>query len=522
MRLRSLALRAVLWSCLSFGPALLFMPTIAGRASEPVADPVAAPTMKVADGVLLGRTSPDGAVRTFMGIPYATPPLGPLRWRAPQPAIPWSGVRDATRAGPACMQHSRPGIAAVPSEDCLSLNVWAPPQPAASAGSPGLPVMVFIHGGGFVFGSGSEPVYDGDRLARHGVVLVTLNYRLGVFGFLAHPALSREGGGVSGNYGLLDQIQALRWVQANIARFGGDPHRVTLFGESAGGTSVAMLLASPMADGLFQQAILESPALGWRFVTLAEAEQTGLAIGTDLLALRRAPAASLLAANIKIQQLAPRMAPVPLPFPIVDGRVLPEQPGLLLTRPAARGMPIIIGTVADEGLGFATSWASVAPGDYPARLALLFGARSAQAASIYPAHDPASVLRAGADIIGDGVFFEGARMIGRAAAARDPRTFRYLFTEPVAGHPPRHASEIPYVFGTLGTAAPAPDQALSEAMMSAWTRFAASGDPNGGTLPAWPHIDSSDRYLELGQPIRTGARFRQQQLDFMQGVLDGK
>ena len=517
MLLRSLVARALLWSCLLFGPALLLMPTLAGGAPAPIAGP----TVTIADGVLAGRASPDGAVQTFMGIPYATPPLGPLRWRPPQPAIPWTGVRDATRAGPACMQVSRPGVAAVPSEDCLSLNVWAPHRPGLSAGAPGLPVMVFIHGGGFVFGSGSEPVYDGDRLARHGVVLVTLNYRLGVFGFLAHPGLTREGGGVSGNYGLLDQIQALRWVQTNIARFGGDPRRVTLFGESAGGTSVAMLLASPMTNGLFGQAILESPALGWRFVTLAEAEQTGLAIGSDIAALRRAPAASLLAANITIQRLAPRMAPVPLPFPIVDGQVLPEQPGLLLTEPGARRMPIIIGDVADEGLGFAGRWASLPPADYPQRLAQLFGAKAAQAASIYPAHDPASVLRAGADIIGDGVFYEGARMIGRAAAARDPRTYRYLFTEPVQGHPPTHANEIPCVFGTLGPAASAPDRRMAEVMMSAWTRFAGTGDPNGGTLPEWPRTGPTDRYLELGQPIQSNTGFRAVPLDFMQGVLNG-
>jgi len=500
--------------CLLLLSLLVFLPGMAGGD--------AAPVVHVADGALLGRATGDPGVQAFMGIPYAAPPVGPLRWRPPQPPLPWSGVRDATRAGPACMQWQRPGVAAIPSEDCLSLNVWAPIR----HDGPPLPVMVFVHGGGFVFGSGAEPVYDGTALAGHKVVLVTLNYRLGVFGFLAHPALTREGGGTSGNYGLLDQIRALRWIQANIGEFGGDPRRVTLFGESAGGTSVAMLLASPLARGLFTQAILESPALGWRFMTLAEAERTGVSIGSDIAALRRAPARSLLAANVAIQSRAPRMAPVPLPFPVVDGQVLPDQPNVLLTRPDGFRMPMMIGTNADEGWSFAAHWNGLSPGDYAQRLLLLFGEQAAQAAVIYPAHDLASSLRAGADIIGDGLFYEGARMLGRVGASRDPHTFRYLFAQPIRGLPPRHAAEVAYVFGTLGPLASAQDRAVSETMMTAWTRFATTGDPNGGGASVssvrWPRAGGpGDPYLEFGPTIAARAGFRTVQLDFMQRAFSG-
>ncbi len=471
------------------------------------------------DGVLAGRPIADGAVEAFLGIPYAAAPTGALRWRPPQPAAAWSGVRDAGRPGAPCMQRAMPVPGVPPSENCLFLNVWAP-RPAAHASRP-LPVMVFIHGGGFVFGSGAEPAYDGAALARHKVVLVTLNYRLGVFGFLAHPGLTREAG-TSGNYGLLDQMAALRWVQDNIGAFGGDPARVTLFGESAGGTAVAMLLTSPRAAGLFGQAILESPAIGWHLATLGAAERTGLAAGADLAALRAAPAASLLAWNTRIQALAPAMAPVALPFPIVDGSVLPQQPEQALGQRRMWSMRLIVGDNADEGVDFARAWTGIRPDRYDHALSTLFGPLAAQALAIYPLREGITVLRDGADIIGDGLFYEGARTLARAASARDPHVFRYLFTEPVDGHPPRHADEIRPVFGTMGPDATPQQRALSNAMMTAWTRFAATGDPNGPGLPVWPRANGpDDPYLAFGTSIVAAHGFRTEALDFMRRARSG-
>jgi para-nitrobenzyl esterase len=244
-------------------------------------------TVQVRQGWLRGRQE-DEELASFLGVPYAAPPVGSLRWRPPQPAAGWQGVRDALAFGPDFPQAPNPRFrAARQEEDCLYLNVWTPSVDAGAA----LPVMVWLHGGGFTGGSGSDQRSDGARLAREGVVVVSLNYRSGLFGFLAHPALSRESAqGVSGNYGLLDQLAALAWVRENVDSFGGDPSRITAFGVSAGSASLSLLLASPQAKGAFDRAILHSPGAGRPLATLREAEEAGLRLGPDLVALRARPA----------------------------------------------------------------------------------------------------------------------------------------------------------------------------------------------------------------------------------------
>ena len=288
----------------------------------------AAAQVKTATGLVTGTASSDGRIRIFKGIPFAAAPIGALRWQAPRPAAPWEGTRDATRFGPACLQGSIFGDIAFTdtSEDCLSLNIWTPATTPVTIDTQRLPVMVWIHGGGFQAGAGAEPRHDGEAFARKGVLLVTFNYRLGVFGFLAHPGLTKESGhSASGNYGLLDQIAALRWVQANIAAFGGDPGNVTIFGESAGSLSVSALMASPLARGLFHKAIGESgaffPRSGLAPGSLASTEERGAkfaeALGApSLAALRAVSGEAVLQAALKTQ---------PWFSPNLDGYVLPEE-----------------------------------------------------------------------------------------------------------------------------------------------------------------------------------------------------
>jgi len=286
-------------------------------------------------------------VRSFKGIPFAAPPVGPLRWKAPQPAIAWTGIRDATKYGPECTQAAPPGTPM--SEDCLTLNVWTPVEPVT-----GLPVIVYFFGGGFAVGAGSSPTFDGTALARHGVMIVTLNYRLNVFGFLAHPALTAESPEhTSGDYGLLDQVAALHWVQANAAAFGGDPHNVTIMGESAGAGSVSALLTMPRAKGLFKRAIMESapvfrPQLG---IAAAEAAGVQLAAGANLSALRAMPAADLVK---RIPPLDPdTRSDIAITLgPIADNIVLPDERAAYAAGKETV-VPVIVGNNVNEGSFFA-------------------------------------------------------------------------------------------------------------------------------------------------------------------------
>jgi para-nitrobenzyl esterase len=460
----------------------------------------------------------------FKGIPYAAPPVGSLRWRPPQPPVPLPGVRDATRFGDDCMQT--PYVISTgqkASEDCLTVSVWT----AAHGRNAHRPVMVFIYGGAFVGGSSAYPLYDGAKLAAEGVVVVGFNYRVGIFGFLAHPMLSAESPQqASGNYGLLDQIAALQWVKTNIAAFGGDPGRVTVFGESAGAVSIAVLMTSPVAKNLFKQAILQSPTVP-PLAGLAAAEQRGAAVGADLAALRRLDAEQLLAHNGDFFPPSARnVMALGFPAPIVDGYVVPVQPRAAFRASAVNAVPTIVGINADEGRMFSGNEQSVSVASYQAWAPEKFGPLAAQILRLNPAATDAAAAAAISAIVGDVTFGESARLIARGASQHQPRTFAYVFSRSVASRlqPPTHSEELPFVFGSLGQPSfikhPAPeriDLQLSATMMRTWARFAATGDPNGAGLPRWPAYDrATDPYLEFGTLIRPGQAYRKAQLDALE------
>jgi para-nitrobenzyl esterase len=448
----------------------------------------------------------EAGVRAYRGIPYAAPPVGELRWREPQPVAAWTGVRKATEFGARCLQgpvFSDMVFRDQPSEDCLYLNVWTPAREAGER----LPVMVWIYGGGFQAGSTSEPRQDGARLASKGVVVVSMNYRLGVFGFLAHPALTAESGhGASGNYGFMDQLAALRWVRDNVAEFGGDPANVTVFGESAGSFSVSALVASPLAKGLLQRAIGESGAYAGRSAlppaSLAASEKAGVAfatsIGADSLdALRRKAADEVLQAALKVQ---------PWFAPIVDGYVLPKDPNQIYAAGEQNKVPLLAGWNADEvRAGVVLGNPRPTAKGFVEQTRTRFGPAADALLKVYPAGSDAEAVESAAALAGD-LFLGYAtwKWIELQQRSGAP-VYRYSFDRkiPVApdtkvnGVPAtaadvgaRHAGEIEYVFGALDSSPQVPwqpaDRQLSDLMTSYWSNFARSGDPNGRGLPRWP------------------------------------
>ncbi|HEX9107959.1 MAG TPA: carboxylesterase family protein, partial [Longimicrobiales bacterium] len=458
--------------------------------------------VRTRSGLVAGKATSQPGVRAYLGIPYAAAPVGDLRWRPPRPATAWSGVRAADGFAPACMQ---PGPAAFGpwtlefllrgpvSEDCLYLNVWT----AAAAGGRGRteprPVFVWIHGGAFTGGSGDVPVYDGARLAARGLVVVTINYRLGALGFLAHPELSAESPEhACGNYGLLDQVAALRWVHDNIRAFGGDPARVTIAGQSAGAISVFLLTASPAARGLFQRAIIESGPGGLAAMGLASARSTTRPRADaegDGVALARA----LGAASIAQLRALPASAFLPsgggsaLRFgPVVDGLFLSENPADVFAAGRQNDVPTLTGLNADEGSAF-PGYGKATAAAFRQQAQQRWGDRAARFLALYPAGSDEeagrSQVESGRDAGSAGVT---ALLRERARTARTP-AFAYYFDRaiPWPEHPEFgafHTAEVPYVFGTLDVL-PRPwtdaDRRLSETMMSYWVNFAARGDPNG-------------------------------------------
>jgi len=484
----------------------------------------------------------EDGVWSFKGIPYAAPPVGDLRWRPPQPVATWQRTRACTAYGPACPQPAGGAESyfdvGQQSEDCLYLNVWSP----ARSSTESRPVMVWIHGGSFVSGAGSMDVYNGRNLATKGVVVVTINYRLGALGFLAHPALSKESArGVSGNYGLLDQLAALQWVQRNIAAFGGDPTRVTVFGESAGAISILDLLVSPLSEGLFHRAIAESGILldaGFGVSTtsdLAPAEKAGEDFARSLGVDTDGDVAAQLRALTPEQLLAADPAPTTLLEsgltwkPVADGYVLADAPTRLWAEEKHLEVPLLIGSNADEGNLFLQGL-TIPPAQYTQYMNRIFGSYAGEALALYPppatgteVTKPLSRMLTEVGFASTARF--AARQMGGGGTSPAP-AYLYQFTRVPLGNPlgAFHSVEIPYVFGNTGLFAglgtlEQTDFDLSDAIMGYWVRFATTGDPNGGGAPQWPEYWAvTDEHLELGDTIKTGAGLYKEACDLADKV----
>jgi len=493
MELRSIPLRALIVAL-----SLVLPPTYAALAQSPF-------HASVESGEVAG--SIEDGVFVFKSIPYAAPPVGELRWRAPRPAARWTGVRNAFEFGSACPQASSRDVRlAEMSEDCLTLNIWSP----AHDRGPRLPVMVWLHGGAFASGSARMPIYDGGNMARKGVVMVTINYRLGVFGFFGHPQLTAEAkaeGVPTANYGLLDQIEALRWVKRNIDAFGGDPSNVTLFGESAGGISVLALMTAPPARGLFQKAIIQSGGGRWIAPTLtSKAGSFAAAYDYGEKAARAfdlKPEAAIEGLRSKgWEDIQDRVATIPEladVTPFVDGDLLTGQIEAVFASGGEAPISIVVGANSYEGVllrkAFHVPTSKVLGGVQPQLSSLTF---------LYPPQLIMTPDFLADHIWGDANFVEPARMIARDVSRNGQSVFHYAFDfQPpllrlIGGSP--HGLEVAYALGNLRRVVPFPLSALmhphnrevSRLMVSYWTNFAKTGDPNGSGVIDWPRYTADD------------------------------
>jgi para-nitrobenzyl esterase len=512
-RVRRAALSAV--SAVSVAAAVL-----AASAGGAVASPASGggnPIVRIDGGLIRGASAT--GVNSFLGLPYAAPPTGKLRWRPPQPASSWSGVRDATQFGASCpqAQADNPFLPPGPiGEDCLYLNVYTPTLRSSDEG--GRPVLLWIHGGGLVQDGGRN--YDGTKLAADGTVVVTINYRLGALGFLAHPALASRPGGPAGNYGLMDQQAVLRWVQRNIAQFGGDPHNVTIAGQSAGGLSVLAQMVSPGARGLFQRAIVQSGTFALNQQPLATAEAAGQTFATAVGCPDQSAACLR---NVPVSDLVSKFG-VEIPG-VVDGSVLTQPIGTALARGQFARVPVINGITHDEELLFVAGLSltvsqgtniplagpAADPANYQANIAQALGVSAARAAAIaaeYPLSAYPSPLVAFSLLVSDASFACPALQVDRWTAARGVPTYAYQFNDDnapvnIVGASlglSTHGTELPYLFDQPNAPYPAmlnPDQqALAASMRTDWASFAASGNPSSRALP-WPSIGNGTKVLSF-------------------------
>ena len=469
------------------------------------AGPVA---VHVNSGDLAGDSLATGGA-VFKGIPYATAPTGTRRWQSPQAVAGWRGTRAATAYGAACEQPSQgwnDSVVASMSEDCLYLNVWTPSiKPKAR-----LPVMVWIHGGAFTGGAGTDPLFAGEELVKKGVVLVTLNYRLGIFGFYAHPDLTRESiHRSSGNFGLEDQMAALQWVRDNIAAFGGDAGKITVFGQSAGGMSIVTLLASPLINGKLQGAIIESGALLAvpPLKRLKDAEATGTEFsGADSLqSMRELSAAGLLKrfGSFAMTHRGSRMAPV------IDGYVLSADPAEIFGQHQEDKVPLIIGNNAREGFG------RLSEDELAGAIKQFYGVDAAAALPLYATTDPVLGPPSSQWLTDTSFRCSAVVMASRHSTAGAP-VYSYQFEQSIPGREgdgAAHSYELPYVFGNLLPSGPlagpfsAADRQLSNVMLSYWTNFAKHGDPNNAGLPSWPKFGpATGSYMRFSSALAQNAR----------------
>lgn len=497
--------------------------------------------VQVSGGSIAASADSASSLRVFKAIPFAAPPTGNLRWKAPQAVVAWNGVRRADSYAPACMMGVRPFSSPSSilyqnsepqSEDCLYLNVWT--GAGTGRADEKRPVMILLHGGGFVLGSGAQPNYNGSGLASKGAVVVTINYRLGALGFMAHPELTAESPDkASGNYALQDQIAALRWIQNNIAKFGGDPANVTLFSESAGAQSASVLLASPLAKGLFHHIVLESLAglpAGTANPSLSQAEAAGKAVGNTL------GASTLAALRSKLPQDIMTAAGA-LNLPVVDGYVLPDQLDILIATGKSMDIPMIAGWNADEGTPYPAFAKTLA--EYEAVVNQRYGTFASAFKSVYPVSTDADVLAMAYAPMRDSLFAWQPWTMARAHAAKGKaKTFLYFFNrrpeyfadqkfaeqDPPSRYGAYHSLEQVYFYNNLDRSAPARpyndvDRHIADVASTYLVNFAKRGDPNdtdtASALPKWPEFSGpSSQTMFIGDTIAPGAVPFRAALDF--------